>query len=231
MTSKFRTTILAAALAGLGLSPAATAATFNFADMADTYFKANRFEGSFDQVARDPATSSFFTDDGISLIGASATGTKPRKDAHGFFDAGHAGLGVCSNGFFDRGIYAGASRCATPFGNKRSDDNLTRGEALSLTFGEKIRLDSLRVLDKKHRTIGSGHMVINGQTFGISNSFVQNLGALAASPVFTFQTTRKTPQIYLNATDVAAVPLPAGLALLGTALGGLTLVRRRRKTA
>jgi len=92
--------ILGAALIGLtGLMPvmgSAATASFNFADLADTYAGANGgHEGSWDQV-----TGGTLTDGAVTILNAKGTftGDATGENTHAFFDSagseGPAGLGV-----------------------------------------------------------------------------------------------------------------------------------------
>lgn len=77
------------------------------------------------------------------------------------------------------------------------------------------------------------HIVEAEETFEENFGFKQDTTALKGT-VFTFFAAPTNddvgrPDFSLAAVELAPVPLPAGLLLMGTALGGLGLMRRRKK--
>lgn len=225
----FRLAAAVAAALVIGAPLTAQAATFDFATMSDDFYTANGYEGTWDQV-----TGGTYTVDGVTITDASATWTSngTTAGADPFFDSSagmnnrDAGLGVCHSG---TKTSTGRSNCATPTGSATSDDNLTQGEALTLTFDGPVTMTSLTIRDENHYGItDTSAVIINGVTYSAVNGIVTFSGGLTASS-FTFVTEASgNPQIYLSSMTVAPVPVPAGVLMLPGGLLLLILLRRRR---
>jgi hypothetical protein len=231
-----RTATLAATLAVFGLSTAASAATFNFEAIADgATFTATSGGGT---VSKTGAEGNWNLADGISGFGpivgagegivdggitvwAKGLNSDASKTADAFFDAGRAGLGVCSSRSCKTGVRGAIA----------SDDNLnTSIESLVLSFSETVKITSLKIRNAGHG-LANGSFVVNGNAYSLSNGLLDanGLAALAASGSYTLNYLENGPELYVAAVTVAAVPIPAAGILLATAIAGGAAAGRRRK--
>ena len=232
----------ACAIAGVALTvqPAAAAtATFDFNAIADgasfystiapdtarTGFEGNwnRPDGISSSVGPVVGNGAGIIDkpSGIIVYASGSNSTGAIADA--FFDSNDAGLGVCSSASCKTGIR----------GAMTGDDNLNRDEeSLVFTFNKAVRLQSLSILDANHRP-PTGEFLIDGRSFTVTEGTVSAalLTLIAPSKTFALKYVPGGPELYIGDFTVAAVPLPAGALLLGTALAGLGAAGRRRRRA
>ncbi len=151
-------------------------------------------------------------------------------ESFAYLDKGNAGMGVCTK-------LDGGKQC-----DPSSDDNVSFGEYLTLSFSKAITIDSL-VLNNNHDGGFSGsYITINGidtlMTDGGANTI---LGAwnLAADEDFTLAYSNlateppedprdiRTNHFYLESTAIS-VPEPSIIALFAVGLFGLGFARRRK---
>ncbi len=143
------------------------------------------------------------------------------------------GLGVCSSGL------TGTAQCVDA-----GDDNISLRERVTLSFDLPVlRLTNFVFYDFEHNPINLADElgaefedvfgILGGTaTFGnLENAILVNQrGALSSLTLSSIGT-----QFYLGSVtaefEPAAVPLPASIFLLGGALGGMGVMRRRRKAA
>lgn len=142
-----------------------------------------------------------------------------------------AGLGVCSTGL------DADDECNVP-----GDDNVTMNETVTLTFSQAV----LSVSDFVFRA--ATHEDISDSNDFLMVSWVDGLGPFGGASTFAgvenFISVAQVGDIteltfsfadtefYLSSftAEIASVPLPASILLLGGALGGLGAMRRKRKS-
>ncbi len=194
-----------AALMGIAPLGGAQAALFDFAGMAAGN------EGAFTSA----------TEDGITVDGFSTTGgTAYLDDVSG----GPAGLGVCT-------VFTGGGTIGVC--DPASDDNVTAGEVLVLTFDQVVVLGDTLFRTATHTTtFGPGALIditVDGFLFDdISLVHMIDLFFLGTGTVFEFELDGVFgEQFYIQ--TLTAVPLPAAAPLFAAGLLVLGFAGRRRR--
>ncbi len=159
------------------------------------------------------------------------TGTKFGDAAFAYLDAGHGGLGVC-------GVLTSSAQC-----NPSSDDNITTGDVLKMTFHQAVTIDKIW-FNNNHD--GDGTLSGNKVRIGVTDySLVSASGvpsfnddwtpsvsfnvAAGGSLLFALASTN-ADQFYVSGMTVtAAIPEPETYAMLLAGLGLLGFAARRRK--
>ena len=240
---------------GLALSAAmmvgqvASAAVFDFETLADNVKTATGYERNWNDVdgadvgnAVSGFSGNTFTVGGIGVIASGSNVNETFSEA--FLDStdgsGRAGLGVCSTEpAGGGGLFSGCG--TTKLALNTADDNVSGiqgGETLNLQFvggpvsimGATFRNATHKLYDNTttERT-GTFALYKNGTLFSSTASFVNFLWSSLGSDVTSLGFKYTGKEFYLS--TITAVPLPAGVLLLGSALGGLGLMKRRRKAA
>ena len=154
-----------------------------------------------------------------------ATGTNANATAAAYFDHGNAGLGVCSN--WTATATVNDNECAP-----RSDDNLTSGETVTLSFASAINILAGTMFNDTdpHRPL----TVLGKQlTYKINGGATQtttfeNFATLSFGGVNSITFGYGDYQYYVGQMTVVPVPLPAAGLMLLAGLGALGAARRRR---
>ena len=170
----------------------------------------------------------------LSLLGdgfsVDITGTKNGNAAYAYLDRGHGGLGVC-------GTLTGTQQCSPG-----SDDNITTGEILKMTFNKAVTIDKIW-FNNNHDGDGSlsGNKVkIGGTDYALflatgvpsfNDDWTPNVSfnvAAGGSLLFSLASTN-FDQFYISGMTVTAVPEPETYAMMLAGLGLLGVMTRRRK--
>lgn len=209
---KFATSLAVAATVALG----ASAASASFIDFTDE----NAFGGGIVQVNSTTLTGTAASGWTGVATGGDLTFAQPGPgEQGGLIDGENDGLGI-----------------------GRGDDEITFGaESFTITFNSIVTIEALYFLD--HFSPEEVHLAVDGTDQAPFISTVPNPGVGFTSfdglsltgTVFTFTVGEPNevgfPDYSLAAIDLAPIPLPAGVLLLGGALGALGVARRRRKAA
>ncbi len=212
-------TAAAVSLAVLGAVTSAQASVvFDFIDIVF-----NVGEGAFDNTAGYTIEGSIK----IQAFGSGSAGSQAYLDSE--FGGNPAGLGVCS-GF-------SGTQC-----QPSSDDNVTSGETLTLSFfSDTLATNPITVVlnptffrDALHiAAFQMGDMIDITDASGLTTYQLPLLGEFTTALTgTTFDFTYKNTEFYIGSVTVTPVPLPAALPLFLSALAGLALLgRRQRKKA
>ncbi len=225
-------TAAAVSLAVLGAVTSAQASVvFDFIDIV-----ANVGEGAFDNTAGYTIEGSIK----IQAFGSGSAGSQAYLDSE--FGGNPAGLGVCS-GF-------SGTQC-----QPSSDDNVTIGETLTLSFFDAATMNPLTVVLEPTFFRDALHIAAfqTGDMIDITDASGLTTYQLPLNGIFTTQLTGDTflftyngvgdfpayegepannAEFYIGSVTVNPVPLPAALPLVLSALAGLALLgRRQRKKA
>lgn len=177
------------------------------------------------------------------------TSTAGFQSAYVYLDHGNAGMGVCKTPTSQSHVnvaYTGTTNRCDP----SSDDGIT-GITEVLFFqalDQSVRIDSIwmnanhdspDIRDAVYRINGTEYdssdmiddPVLYNATSGSGDVRIDLGFVLNQGESFALFATSGRPDSYISAMSVSAVPLPAGVLLMLTGLGGLAVARRRKTTA
>ncbi len=121
--------------------------------------------------------------------------------ANAYLDSGSAGLGVCSTGL------TASLQCVVG-----SDDNVTAGETLELTFNKEVTIGAISFADATHGTSGllgdSLSLVIDGGMAMIMSLDPADWGTFNGLTGTVFEFSYLDEQFYLEAITVSSVAPP-----------------------
>ncbi|GHF12269.1 hypothetical protein GCM10017044_02750 [Kordiimonas sediminis] len=218
--------LISAAVLALGFAmPSQAAVTFDFINDDPNGADAPGAWNNKNERAEMDGTILEF--DGI-YIEFSASSTY--GDGYAYFDSGNAGLGVCSN-IGDRTDFFGnvvSNQCVPG-----SDDNLTQGENLTLTFwydAAGTQAAELQLYDIVFRN--AAHEVITDYNFNVNGSDMAmggyDSGSVNHSYTFAYANQNANQYYISSISAISAVPEPATWLMLILGFGMVGVATRRR---
>jgi len=150
-----------------------------------------------------------------SVTSTTTTDATVMQDSDNGYKAGKVGAGL--------GVYHTVNN---------SDDNITKGEKLTLTFSQTVKLSDVFLSADGHVPFNQANklFLLDGQAVTMSSDVKTNL----VGKTFTFafdDASSKAEQFYLGGMTVSAVPEPETYGMLLAGLGLVGFIARRRKQA
>lgn len=166
------------------------------------------------------------TEDGALTYATTTGGTLTVRGVHGGGSGGTGDIVIQdrSPNFGGLGVYG-----------RPAADNIGANERLTLTFAAPVTLTDLVLFDVNHRThfaggtfdlFVDGSQALNDRSL---TNLVSGLNLTGTSFAFTTGSHQATSNqgFYVGGANIAAVPLPGTLVLMGVAFAGIALTRRR----
>ena len=226
----------AAAALAVALLPAG-AATFDFANL-----KYN--------VNNNGINTGFLPTDGIACTGGDLCSSSVNNGLlNGDLTFTSGGITVAATGMYNNGVaavvqdhetgYSAQNKIGAGLGvyhqsGNNSDDNITLGETLIMTFSQLVHLTGISLRSEGHDV--SGWAANSTFLFNGANRLLPigsgNIALDLTGTQFTFAYGgRSADQFYLSGLTATAVPEPGTVALMLAGLAGIGLVIRRRRSA
>jgi hypothetical protein len=222
-----------AAMLPLLFATSAGAATIDFIDLTE---KAGGLgESSWSSLsASDHPDLNFF---GLKITGH-ATNDLPNAgvadtEQFAYLDWGTAGLGVCKDA---TGSPSGANPDSKDNScDPRSDDNVTVGEYLEISFTEDVVVENLWFNNNHDGGFDATDLVTIGLLdYSVATGFADGangIGPFSLAAGEILKVAYKNEEFYMSGMAVSPVPVPAAVWLFGTALIGFVGLGRRTNVA
>ncbi len=219
-------TLMAVSYHASAASFAPVTATFDFASVADGTVPGQTYGADNGEYG---ASSMIFTSNGIAVTATSQVRNQSSHNDHdrdgdehnggfAYLDRGDAGLGVCK--------HLHNTQCSPS-----SDDNVTFGEILQLTFDQEVSLNTVFFKNAGHGTTFGGDFKLSvdaGDWDTLSLAYEFDANRIGTTFEFYNFNGGSGAEFYINKLSVNAVPIPAAIWLFGTGLLGMVAVARRK---
>lgn len=196
--------------------------TVNFKNLADGNTATSDGTGSTGEAGYQPYIFDFITTLELTVRGFETNGTSPDTESYAYMDKGNAGMGVCT-------VITSTDQCSPS-----SDDNVSAGEYLRLSFNENVLIESLTLNNNHDGGFDNSSVNIDGVIksglSGGAKTFTDSwfLAAGDFLDLAYVDGVSRDNHFYLETLVVSQVPEPSVLLLIGSGLLGFGLVRIKR---